>query len=69
MEITFEQLTARIKEKKESIVSELASSHDIADLYRCQGDFRTLEWILGLPDQIEAEQELDRQRLNDADDV
>jgi len=59
---------ARVQERKEATIHALASQEG-AELHRSQGDFRTLEWILGLPEQIEAERELDRQRHFDADDV
>lgn len=68
MEVSAEEIMARVKDRMESAVSGLCSCEG-NELYRCQGDFRTLNWILGLPDQIEAERELDRQRHDAADDV
>lgn len=68
MEITWEELVAKIKERKEFIVSGLATC-DGNELFRYQGDFRTLEWLLELPERIEAEQEMDRERHFHADNV
>lgn len=68
MELTVKELMDRVKDRQESVVSGLASQEG-NELYRCQGDYRSLNWILGLPEQIEAERELDRQRHDDADDV
>lgn len=68
MGITVSEFMARVKDRKDSTISGLSTQADI-EVYRCQGDYRTLEWVLGLPDQIEAERELDKQRQNDAEDV
>jgi hypothetical protein len=68
MELTVKQLLERVEEQKAYAISGLTSSEG-NDLYRFQGDYRTLEWVLGLPEQIEAEQAFDKQQQNSAEDV
>lgn len=68
MEITVDEIMARVEEQKQAAISGLASQEG-SELHRFQGDYRTLEWLIGLPEQIKAEREFDEQRQNDADDV